>query len=310
MIYTVTLNPSLDYVMHIQQLRNGLTNRSDTEELYVGGKGINVSVILHRLGQPTTALGLIAGFTGQAILQEVERMGIPAQLIPLSKGISRINIKLRGKQETEINGSGPTVQPEDIDKLLSCLEVITAEDFLVLSGSVPSGLSADCYGRLMQKAMQKGAKIVVDTTGDALRQALPKHPFLIKPNRQELSDFFETVIDTQDLYSIAHLAERLQREGARNVLVSLGRNGSLLLDETGQVHNMPAAGGDPINTVGAGDSMIAGFLAGFTTQQNFSYALRLGTACGGATAFSNGLADAETISRVLSTLPVEQVFHL
>lgn len=285
MIYTVTLNPSLDYVMHIDRLRPGVTNRSASEELYPGGKGINVSTVLHRLGQATTALGFIAGFTGQAIAKTVAELGVPAHLIPLSEGISRINIKLRGDEETEINGSGPAVTAADFQKLLSLLDAITPEDFLVLSGSLPSGLSGNSYVRLMAAAKQRGARVVVDAAGDTLRQVLPQHPFLIKPNRLELCNLLNTVIDPTDTVQIARLARRLQQDGAQNVLVSLGGDGCLLLDENGLVHMMPAAGGTPVNTVGAGDSMIAGFVTGIALQRDYSYALRLGTACGGATAF-------------------------
>ncbi len=309
-IYTVTLNPSLDYVMHLEQLKNGLTNRSHSEALYVGGKGINVSMVLKQLDQPTTILGLIAGFTGEAIKQEIERLHIPAQLISLSHGFSRINVKLKGTDETEINGSGPIVQQQDFEKLLDCLHNICNDDFLVLSGSIPSGLNHQCYIDMMNIATEKGARVIVDAAGENLRQTLRYRPFLVKPNRQELEDFFHITLDATDYHQIVNAAKRLQQEGAANVLVSLGGDGSLLLDETGMAHIMPAAGGVPINTVGAGDSMIAGFITGIALQRDYSYALRLGTACGGATAFSTGLADAQTISRVLSTLPPEQHFHI
>ncbi len=310
MIYTVTLNPALDYVMWVDHLRTGLTNRSVQEDLCVGGKGINVSVILKQLEQPTTILGLVAGFTGEAIRKEIEKMQIPAHLIPLQSGISRINVKLKSTSETEINGIGPKVSMADFERLLACLGQVTRSDFLVLSGSLPVGLDAGCYTMMMNTVQQKGARVVVDAAGDNLRQVLPGRPFLIKPNHHELGELLGTVIDPQNLHQVANAAKRLQQEGAQNVLVSLGGNGALLLDQYGLVHTMPAPGGDPVNTVGAGDSMIAGFLTGIALNRDYTYALRLGTACGGATAFSPGLANAATIGRVLSTLPQETTFYI
>ncbi len=310
MIYTVTLNPSLDYIMQVGDLRTGMTNRSVHEEMYVGGKGINVSIVLQQLDQPTTVLGFTAGFTGDAIRQGVEQLHIPCRFIQLQEGLSRINVKLKSNEETEINGSGPHVTEQDFNKLLQCLQNMTADDFLVLSGSIPAGLTPGCYNQMMKIATQKGTRVVVDAAGENLRQVLSGRPFLVKPNRQEVGELLGIVIDASNIPQIARAAQRLQQEGARNVLISLGGDGSLLLDENGIVHIMPAAGGAPVNTVGAGDSMIAGFLTGISLNRDFSYALRLGTACGGATAFSKGLADAQTISRVLATLPTEQYFHI
>ena len=310
MIYTVTLNPSLDYIMQVGDLHTGMTNRSVQEEMYVGGKGINVSIVLQQLEQPTTVLGFTAGFTGDAIRQGVEQLQIPCRFVSLQEGLSRINVKLKCNEETEINGSGPHVTEQDFEKLLHCLHDMTANDFLVLSGSIPSGLTPACYSQMMAIATQKGTRVVVDAAGENLRQVLANRPFLVKPNRQEVGELLGIVIDASNIPQIARAAQRLQQEGARNVLISLGGDGSLLLDENGIVHIMPAAGGAPVNTVGAGDSMIAGFLTGISLNRDFSYALRLGTACGGATAFSKGLADAQTISRVLATLPTEQYFHI
>lgn len=310
MIYTVTLNPSLDYVMWVDRLRTGLTNRSSKEELYVGGKGINVSVILNQLEQPTTILGLVAGFTGNAIEEEISKLQIPFHLVKLTSGISRINVKLKGSTETEINGSGPAVSMVDFERLLTSLNQVTRSDFLVLSGSLPAGLDAKCYSMMMDTVQKKGARVVVDAAGDNLRQVLPGRPFLIKPNHQELGELLNTVVDPENLHQVAYAARRLQQEGAMNVLVSLGGNGALLLDQHGIAHAMPAPNGKPINTVGAGDSMIAGFLTGICLNRDYTYALRLGTACGGATAFSPGLADAKTIGKVLATLPQETTFYI
>ena len=306
MIYTVTLNPSLDYVMQVNNLQFGLTNRSANEALYVGGKGINVSMVLKQLGQPTTVLGFIAGFTGDAIQNELERQAIPTQLVALQQGLSRINVKLKGQQETEINGCGPTVEEKDFLQLLGGLNELNEQDVLILSGSIPAGLAPDCYVRMMQIAMAKGARVVVDTAGENLRQCLPFHPFLIKPNRQEVEELLSLSIDPNDNSQLANAARQLQQAGAKNVLISLGGDGAFLLDEHGNTHRMAAAKGTPLNTVGAGDSMIAGFVTAIVRGDDYATALRLATACGGATSFSQDLADAKTIQQVLDTLPKVQ----
>ena len=303
MIYTVTLNPSLDYVMQVNNLQFGLTNRSANEALYVGGKGINVSMLLKQLGQPTTVLGFIAGFTGDAIQKKLERLAIPTQLVALRQGLSRINVKLKGQQETEINGCGPTVDEDDFWQLLSGLNELNEQDVLILSGSIPAGLAPDCYVRMMQIAMAKGARVVVDTAGENLRQCLPLCPFLIKPNRQEVEELLSLSIDPNDNSQLADAARQLQQAGAKNVLISLGGDGAFLLDLHGNTHRMSAAKGTPLNTVGAGDSMIAGFVTAIVQGDDYATALRLATACGGATSFSQGLADAKTIQQVLDALP-------
>ena len=302
MIYTVTLNPALDYVMQVNHLQFGLTNRSACEELYVGGKGINVSMLLKQLNQPTTVLGFIAGFTGEAIKNELERLEIPTDLIPLSSGLSRINVKLKGDQETEINGCGPTVSEQDFIKLLNGMDELNEQDFLILSGSIPAGLASDSYVRMMEIASSKGARIVVDTAGENLRKCLPHRPFLIKPNRQEVEELLSITIDPDRGDQLTDAARQLQQAGAVNVLISLGGDGAFLLDENGNSHRMPAAKGIPINTVGAGDSMIAGFVTAIANGEDYTQALRLATACGSATAFSQGIADAKAIQRVLTTL--------
>ena len=310
MIYTVTLNPSLDYIMDVPSLELGITNRSVGQTVYPGGKGINVSVVLHRLNQPTVATGLIAGFTGEEIKRGVEELGIPTYWLPLQKGLSRINVKLRGSKETEINGAGPVVSREEWEALCQMVKGIQRDDFLVLSGSLSGGIPGDAYYYLANIAKEQGAKVVVDAAGSTLKTALKAKPFLTKPNRQELGEYFDCVIDPADISGIARLAQKLQAEGAKNVLVSLGGRGCLLLDEQGKVHTMPAAVGKTVNTVGAGDSMIAGFLTGYLVEGDYSYALRLATACGGATAFSEGLADADTVGAVLATLPTEKLSAL
>lgn len=310
MIYTVTMNPSLDYRMEVPHVALGITNRSRREEMAPGGKGINVSMVLHRLGVPTTAVGLIAGFIGDAIGKQIEWYGLSTDLVKLKTGMSRINVKLAGAEETEINGAGPTVTDEDVERLAQIISRIQPQDYLVLSGSLPVGQDVNCYYRLAKMVSGKGAKVVVDAAGDLLRHSLAAKPFLVKPNRQELGEFFGEVIDPKNLGNIASLASRLQQEGAQNVLVSLGGDGALLLDSNGRVHVMPAPDGTVVNTVGAGDSMIAGFIAGMESGGDYAYALRLGTACGGATAFSMGLAQPDDIRKVLATLPEELVYTL
>lgn len=310
MIYTVTLNPSIDYVMYPETLDRGMTNRSGGEAMFVGGKGINVSIVLHRLAQPTTVLGLIAGFTGDAIADELDRQGIPHRLVRLTHGFSRINVKLKGSQETEINAKGPQVSRGDLDRLIHRLQDVKKGDYVVLSGSAPAGVANSAYAALADAAARAGARVVVDAAGELLRLSLEAKPYLIKPNRQELCELLDVVADPKDHMSIAKLARRLQIEGAANVLITLGQDGALLLDDTGQVHVMSAARGQPVNTVGAGDSMIAGYLTGMLLEKDPAYALRLGTACAGATSFMPGLADGEEIRRVLTTLPAAKSFVL
>ena len=298
MIYTLTLNPAIDYVVQLEQpLTPGAINRSRQEDFQFGGKGINVSNVLRALGQATTALGFIAGFTGSALEQGLENMGLATDFIRLKEGNTRINMKVKASQETEINGSGPAITEDAFAALLSRLELLNDEDVLVLSGSVPKGLSADIYGQILKHLQKKNITTVVDTSGAALTHTLPFRPFLIKPNRQELEEIFGTPVSTDE--QLLACARKLRQQGARNVLVSLAGDGAFLLDETGASHRMPCPKGQVINSVGAGDSMVAGFLAGWLEKRSYAYALKLGIAAGSATAFSLGLADKAAIEALI-----------
>ncbi len=300
MIYTVTFNPAIDYVMRIPELRTGLVNRSENEEIYFGGKGINVSIILNELGIKTKALGFSAGFTGTAIEQGVNAQGIETDFVRLDSGCSRINVKIKSKQETELNGQGPEISAEAIDQLFDKLDKIENGDTLVLAGSIPNTLPENIYEKILERLSGKEISVAVDATKDLLVNVLKYKPFLIKPNNHELSEIFGAEIKTNE--DIVKYAKQLQEKGAVNVLVSMAGNGSILVDENGKVHVMGVPDGKAVNSVGAGDSMVAGFIAGYTEKKDYQYALELGTASGSATAFSEGLAKKDDIYRLLSIL--------
>ncbi|MCM0706625.1 1-phosphofructokinase [Faecalicatena sp. BF-R-105] len=302
MIYTVTFNPALDYVVRVTDFCLGATNRCEREELYCGGKGINVSLVLHELGIQNTALGFIAGFTGTALKQKLNAHGITTDFILLPKGFSRINIKLKSGEETEINGRGPQIDPQSLEALYRKLDALRPGDTLVLAGSIPATLPADIYEQILRRLSGRELRFVVDAAGSLLERVLPYRPFLIKPNHHELGELAGTALSPGDGEQIAQCARRLQRMGARNVLVSMAGFGALLVTETGEVLRQRAAQGVLKNSVGAGDSMVAGFLAGYSEKGDYRYALRLGTAAGGATAFSDGLAARSCIEAVLKTL--------
>ncbi len=298
MIYTVTFNPALDYVIHVDQLELGETNRCSREELYFGGKGVNVSLVLKELGKENTALGFIAGFTGDALAQNLQEQGIRADFIRLKEGLTRINVKMKGAQETEINAQGPAIDAEAIAALFEKLDALAEGDTLVLAGSIPSTLPADIYEQILARLQGKGVRFVVDATGKLLMNVLKYHPFLIKPNHRELEELVGRPLNGSA--EIAEGAKELQALGARNVLISRGKDGALLLDETGAVSEMSALPGKAINTVGSGDSMVAGFIAG--CEVSYEYALKLGSVCGGATAFRKDLAKKEDIEKLLATV--------
>lgn len=291
MIYTLTFNPAIDYVVWIDQLRPGETNRSRAEEIQFGGKGINVSTVLASLGLDTVALGFVAGFTGEALDRAVTDRGVRTDFIRLSGGTTRINVKLKGDSETEINAQGPVISQADIGKLYEKLEKIQSGDTLVLAGSVPGTLPRNIYEEILSHMSGRGIRFVVDATGELLTNVLKYHPYLIKPNRAELEEICGRTLDTDE--KIAAAAKELQARGAVNVLVSMGGDGALLADESGKIHRRQAIPGKVINTVGSGDSMVAGFLAG--AEQGYDHALELGSAAGSATAFSLGLATKEEI---------------
>ncbi len=300
MIYTVTLNPALDYVVHLDRLTAGEVNRSSGEELYFGGKGINVSTVLHTLGVESVALGFIAGFTGSAIEEGVRQQGISTDFVRLEDGFSRINIKIKTGQETEINGHGPVIPHDAIEQLFTRLDRLDEGDTLVLAGSVPGSLPPDIYEQILRRLSGRGVSAAVDTTGALLLSVLPYHPFLIKPNRQELGELFSG--EAADDAAVSEQARELQRRGARNVLVSMAGDGSLLLTEEGHILRMGTPNGRVRNSVGAGDSMVAGFLAGYARSHDYQTALKWGTAAGSATAFSDGLASAADIQKIYQTI--------
>ena len=297
MIFTVTLNPSIDYVVRLDKLTNGITNRTTSEEYYFGGKGINVSCVLAELGLDSTAYGFVAGFTGEAIEKGIRNDRIITDFIKLKHGISRINIKIKAGEETEINCQGPHIDESELERLLQKIDRIANGDTLVIAGSIPNTMPDDVYERMLERISRKDVKIVVDATKQLLVNSLKYKPFLIKPNRQELSEIFGTEVKTEE--DIEKYAKELQKMGARNVLISLGGDGAMLIDENGGKHKAGVLKEKVINTVGSGDSMVAGFVAGYEKEHSYPYALKLGSVCGNATAFLSGLATREKIDELL-----------
>ena len=300
MIYTLTLNPSIDYVVHLDSFISGITNRTTSEEYYIGGKGINVSCILSELSVENTALGFTAGFTGEAIEKGLKEKGIRSDFIRLKEGISRINIKVKADKESEINCQGPHITDEEFDRLLAKIDMISDGDTIVLAGSIPKTVSDDAYEIILRRLKEKNVRIVVDATKKLLLNCLSYKPFLIKPNRQELSEIFGREVN--DEKDIAECAGELMKQGARNVIVSLGGEGAVLFAEDGKTYHCGVVKEKVLNTVGSGDSMVAGFIAGYEKSGDYAYALRLGAACGNATAFSDGLAIKEKISEIFERL--------
>lgn len=291
MIYTVTFNPSLDYAVGLDRLKPGELNRADYENLMPGGKGINVSVVLHNLGMESRALGFTAGFTGRQIARELEDRGCRTDFIWLSDGFSRINVKVKAAEETEINGRGPAIGEEDVRQLFSKLERLKDGDVLVLAGSIPDSLPEDIYEKIMAFLAERGRdiRIAVDATKGLLLNVLKYRPFLIKPNHHELEELFEVRLTGRE--EIVASAARLQEMGARNILVSMAGDGAILLSETGEVLESEAPEGVVVNSVGAGDSMVAGFLTGYLTTGDYRKAFLMGVATGSASAFSSRLAE-------------------
>ena len=296
MIYTVTFNPALDYVVWVDHFTTGSVNRTAEEKIFYGGKGINVSAVLASLGYPSTALGFVAGFTGDEIERGVETLGFSSDFIRVKKGMSRINVKLKSEEESEINGRGPEITTEDVNELFRKLEHLKAEDILVLSGSIPATIDSRIYEMILEKLEGRGILTVVDAEKDLLLNVLKYHPFLIKPNNHELGEMFGVVLENDA--AIVEYARRLQDMGARNVLVSMAGDGAMLVAENKEIYHLGVAKGIVRNSVGAGDSMVAGFLAGYLENKDYAHALRLGTAAGGATAFSDGLGTRDEIMRL------------
>lgn len=293
MIYTVTFNPSLDYIVSVDDFKLGLTNRTSSELLLPGGKGINVSTILTNLGIESTALGFIAGFTGTEIVRRAERIGIRSDFIRIEEGISRINVKLKSIDGTEINGMGPDISSEKVTELMEKLEVLGEGDVLVLAGSIPSTMPDDIYSRILEDLEGKGVTFIVDATGDLLLKVLKYHPFLIKPNNHELGDIFHVELKTRE--EVIPYGKKLQEMGARNVLISMAGEGAVLVAEDGSVYDAPAPKGVLVNAVGSGDSMVAGFTAGWIEKKDYRHAFYMGVASGSASAFSEYLATRDEI---------------
>ena len=300
MVYTVTFNPALDYVMNVEKLSTDDINRTESEELYYGGKGINVSAILSRLNIPTVALGFTAGFTGQKLKEMLDDDGIKNDFTELNSGFTRINVKVKFGKELDINANGPEITADKIKELFLKLKKLNDGDYLVLAGSVPASLPDDLYSKILEELSGKNINIVVDTTGNQLLNVLKYKPFLIKPNHHELGEIFGQEMDTTE--KITEYAKKLQEMGAVNVLVSRGGDGAVLVDGNGTVHPAAAVEGTLVNSVGCGDSMVAGFIAGYITNKTYSEALKLSVASSAATAFSKELAKADEIYKIYKNL--------
>ncbi|MFR7907658.1 MAG: 1-phosphofructokinase [Oscillospiraceae bacterium] len=299
MIYTVTFNPAIDYVVRTGEMKVGVVNRTESEEIYFGGKGLNVSIILNELGIKSEALGFVAGFTGEAIENGMAKDGIKTDFVHLDNGFSRINVKIQSSFETEINGQGPEISEENIEELFKKLNKIQDGDTIVLAGSIPASLPSDIYERILEYLKNKKIRAIVDATGDLLMNVLKYKPFLIKPNNFELEEIFGVELKTAE--DVSEYALKLKEMGAVNVLVSMAGDGAILADENSKIHACGVCSGTVKNSVGAGDSMVAGFIAG-CEKKSYEYALKLGTAAGGATAFSDGLAKKDLIYSLLEQL--------
>lgn len=300
MIYTVTLNPSLDYIVSVRDFELGKTNRTASEQMLPGGKGINVSIVLNHLGFGTTALGFTAGFVGTEIERRLVETGLTCDFIPVEKGCSRINVKLKDFDGTEINGMGPAIGNVHLEALQKQLDGLTEGDVLVLAGSIPSGMPKTIYRDMLARLDGRGVLTVVDATGQLLLQVLEYHPFLIKPNNHELGELFG--VELKERNEVAPYAKQLQEKGARNVLVSMAGKGAVLVTEDGTVMELEAPQGTLVNAVGAGDSMVAGFLAGWLERGDYAHAFRMGVAAGSASAFSDMLATKQEIEAVYASL--------
>ena len=305
MIYTVTLNPAIDYLINLDNLEIGRINRVEDEKVYAGGKGINVSNMLKQLGHENTALGFISGFTGNFIVNTLMEKGINNKFIRLKNGFTRINVKVKGKEETEINGKGPVITDDELNELYKILENLNSSDILVLAGSIPSTLDDKLYENIMERIKDKNVKVVVDATKNLLLNVLKYKPFLIKPNNHELEEIFNIKLNNNE--EIIKYAKKLKEMGALNVLVSMGKDGALLLTENDEVYVSNVAKGIVKNSVGAGDSMVAGFIAGYLNTNSYSEGLKLGAASGGATAFSYDIATKEYIDEIKKQIIVTKI---
>ena len=299
MIYTVTLNPSLDYIIDVKHFEPGMVNRTTAEKIFAGGKGINVSMVLKNLGFDSTALGFLAGFTGKEIERQLEEKGISTDFICLEDGISRINMKIRSEVESEINGLGPEISSEAIKKMFDRLDELQEGDILVLAGSIPASMPESMYRDIMKRLADRKLKIAVDATKSLLLNVLPFHPFVIKPNNHELGELFNVKIKSKD--QAVEYAKKLQEMGAQNVIVSMAGEGAVFVGDDGSVFQSEAPKGTVVNSVGAGDSMVAGFLAGYLGEGDYQEAFKLGVCTGSASAFSEQLATREQVEAIRNT---------
>ncbi len=302
MIYTVTFNPSIDYICRAEHFKAGKINRTTYEKFLPGGKGINVSIVLKNLGIKSRALGFVAGFTGKEIQNALRKYGVENQMIEVNEGLSRINVKMKSDEETEINGQGPKIEEKDIQKLFKQLDALTKTDLLVISGSVPNTLPSDMYEQIMERLLTKEIPIVVDAEKDLLKKVLKYHPFLIKPNNHELSEFFQKKIESKE--DCLFYAKQLQALGARNVYVSMGAEGAIFLSEEGISYQANAPKGKLVNSVGAGDSSVAGFLSGYLKTKDYRFAFYQGVCAGSASAFSEELASEEEVEALMKEMNV------
>lgn len=300
MIYTLTVNPSLDYVTFVHDLILGEINRSKSEQIFPGGKGINVSIVLKNLGFENKALGFIAGFTGEQVQKYLNELECVSDFIKVKKGITRVNIKIKSNHITEINGQGPYITQNEMDELYKKLDKVTNEDILVLAGNIPNSMPKSLYADIVKRYASKNLKIIVDATGDSLVNVLKYHPFLIKPNKSELEEIFNVTLESMD--DITNYGKKLQKTGAQNVLISLAEKGAVLITKDKEVYYSEAPKGKLVNSVGSGDSMVAGFIAGFLETGNYEYALKMGTCAGSASAFSENLATREKVDHLMKKI--------
>lgn len=301
MIYTVTFNPSLDYIIRVDHFKSGIINKTTYENILPGGKGINVSIVLSNLGHESTALGFTAGFTGDEIKRRMTNYGCKTDFIEVKSGLSRINVKMKSDEETEINGAGPEISKENLDELFAKLSLLTEQDILVISGSTPASLPDDIYQQILKFLQNTGCRIVVDASGSLLTKVLEYRPFLIKPNNLELGEIFNISLKTRE--DVIPYAKKLQEKGAQNVLISMAEEGAVLIDENGQVYKCEAPKGIVVNSVGAGDSMVAGFISGYLESgHNYQHAFIKGVACGSASAFSPNLCTKKQVEALLATI--------
>ena len=305
MIYTVTLNPSIDYVIKVDKLTTGNINRVNEEHVYPGGKGINVTRILKSLDNDNIALGFVSGFTGDYIINSLQELNLKSDFIKVKEGFTRINVKVKSEEETEINGQGPKISEEELNQFYKVIDKLVDGDILILSGSIPSCLDERLYESIMKKVEDRDIKVIVDATKNLLLNVLKYKPFLIKPNNHELAEMFNVELNSTE--DVVFYAIKLKEMGAQNVLISMGKDGALLIDSKGKIYLSNAPYGDVVNTVGSGDSMVAGFISGYLKSNSYEEALRLGAASGGATAFSSDLATREFIDKLVDEIKIEKI---